>query len=323
MIWVARHAGASALWSAPVNETHTRPGRRRLPPLHAARAFEACARLGSTTAAAAELGVTHGAVSKQVAALEAWLGVNLFDRRGARLIPTPGGARYAAALRRSFDGMEAATRAVLPAGAAGAPVVRVSTTASFAALWLVPRLPAFRARHPGIEVWVSETRTLVEVGPEGEADVALRLGRGAWPGVRAEALMSDDLIPVCAPALAARLRRPADLSRVTLLHDEDPRPTWSDWLEAAGLGRPAWGERGPRLGLDAWLLQAAVGGQGVALAPRRLAAWFLNDGALVQPFGPALPLGPTYWLVSPARAAARVRAADRFARWVCEAAAAE
>ncbi len=323
MIWVARHAGASALWSGIVNETHTRSDRRRLPPLHAARAFEACARLGSTTAAAAELGVTHGAVSKQVAVLEAWLGVSLFDRRGARLIATPGGARYAAALKRSLDAIEAATRAVLPSGARAAHVVRVSTTASFAALWLVPRLPAFRARHPGIEVWVSETRALVEVGPEGEADVALRLGRGRWPGVRAEALMSDDLIPVCAPAVAARLRRPADLSRVTLLHDEDPRATWPDWLAAAGLGRPAWGERGPRLGIDVWLLQAAVDGQGVALSPRRLAARFLHEGTLVQPFGPALPLGRTYWLVSPARAAARGQAADRFARWVCEAAAAE
>ena len=263
MIWVARHAGASALLSGTVNETHTRSDRRRLPPLHAARAFEACARRGSTTAAAAELGVTHGAVSKQVAVLEAWLGVSLFDRRGARLILTPGGARDAAP-ERSLDGIEAATRAVLSSGARAAHVVRVSTTASFAALWLVPRLPAFRARHPGIEVWVSETRALVEVGPEGEADVALRLGRGRWPGVRAEALMSDDLIPVCAPAVALRLRRPSDLSRATLLHDEDPRATWPDGLAAARLGRPAWGERGPRLGIDVWLLQAAVDGQGVA-----------------------------------------------------------
>jgi LysR family transcriptional regulator, glycine cleavage system transcriptional activator len=306
-----------------VSKSHRPRGRRRLPPLNALCAFEACARLGSAVAAAGELGVTHGAISKQIALLEAWLELALFDRSGVRLAPTPTGARYAAALGRALDQVDAATRDIA-GSAAGAPaVVRVSTTASFAALWLLPRLAAFRALHPGIEVWVSETKSLVEIGAGRGADVALRSGRGPWPRVRAEPLMTDHLIPVCAPALAGRLRKPADLARVTLLHDEDPRAAWPDWLVAADLGRPAWGERGPRLPDSAVLLQAAIDGQGVALARRRLAAAALQNGRLVQPFGPAVAMGPAYWLVLPARGTPMSRATRSFAAWVRDAARAE
>ncbi|HKA87108.1 MAG TPA: LysR substrate-binding domain-containing protein [Haliangiales bacterium] len=302
-----------------MRKSHRSHGRRRLPPLTAACAFEACARHGSTVAAAAELGVTHGAVSKQVALLERWLEVALFDRTGGRLTPTSAGARYAATLGRALDQIDAATRDAAAADA-GTAVVRVSTTASFAALWLLPRLPAFRAHHPGIEIWVSETRAAVDVGEARGADVALRTGRGPWPGVRAEALMSDHLIPVCAPPLAPRLRVPADLARATLLHDEDPRAAWPIWLDAAGLGRPAWGERGPRIADGALLLLAAADGHGVALARARLAAVYLRDRRLVQPFGPAVPLGPAYWLVLPARGTPLPRAVRTFASWVREAA---
>jgi len=286
-----------------------------LPPLNAATAFEACARLGSTVAAAAELGVTHGAVSKQVALLESWLEVPLFDRGGVRLVPTEAGARYAAALGRALDEVDAATREAAGAAPGAAEVVRVGTTASFAALWLLPRLPAFRAQQPGIEVWVSESKAPAEVG-KGGVDLALRMGRGPWPGVRAEALFSDHLVPLCAPALAGRLRSPRDLSRHTLLHDEDPRAGWSVWLEAAGLGNPAWSARGPRLPDSALLLQVAADGQGVALARRKLAAGWVESGRLVQPFGPAVPLGPAYWLVLPARGTPIGRAAQAFAAWI-------
>ena len=294
-----------------MSKTHIPRARRRLPPLNALCAFEACARLGSTVAAASELGVTHGAVSKQVALLESWLDTALFDRGGVRLTTTAAGARYAAALGRAFDTIDATTREL----AEPASVVRVSTTASFAALWLLPRLPRFRALHPDVEVWVSESRAPVEVGPSG-VDIALRTGRGPWPGVRAEPLLTDQLIPVCAPALAGRLRAPADLARATLLHDEDPWAGWLQWLEAARLGRPAWGNKGPRVADGALLLQAAIDGQGVALARKRLAAMHLESGKLVQPFGPAVALGTAHWLVSPARGTPLSRAARAFAAWV-------
>src|SRR5207237_1302588 len=233
------------LFSRGVSNSHS---RRRLPPLNAARAFEACARLGSTVAAAAALGVTHGAVSKQISVLESWLGVSLFHRAGVRLSPTSAGARHAA------------------------------------------------------------------VGPEG-VDLALRTGRGPWAGVRAEPLLTDHLIPVCAPSVGARLREPRDLARATLLHDEDPLSSWPHWLDEAGLGRPAWGDRGPRFADGALLLQAALAGHGVALGRKRLAAAHLRSGRLVQPFGPALSLGHAYWLVLPARGPPMNRPARAFASW--------
>jgi DNA-binding transcriptional LysR family regulator len=278
-------------------------------------AFEATARLGSTVAAASELGVTHGAISKQIALLESWLEVALFDRSGVRLAPSQSGARYAAVLGRAFDEIAAATRAIDESNASAEHVVRVSTTASFASLWLLPRLARFRAAHAGVEVWVSQSRAPVEVGPGG-VDVALRLGRGPWPGVRAAPLMDEYLVPVCTPALARRLREPGALARARLLHDDDPNTRWQSWLEAAGLGRPTWASRGPRLADGALVLQAAAEGQGVALARRRLAAGLLESGKLVEPFGLAVAMGTAYWLVTPARGTPMTRAAKAFASWV-------
>jgi LysR family glycine cleavage system transcriptional activator len=289
---------------------------RRLPPLNAVCAFEACVRLGSTVAAASELGVTHGAVSKQLSLLEGWLDIALFERGGVRLVPTAAGIRYAEVLGRALDLVDGATRNVGDTAGRAATVVRVSATASFAELWLLPRLSRFRELHPSIEVWVSQTKALVKVGAPGRCDLALRTGRGPWPGVRAEPLMSEELVPLCAPALASGLRRPADLAQATLLHDGDPRAAWPDWLAAAKLGRPAWGERGPRLAGSNLLLHAATLGHGVALVGRRLAAGHQQNGRLVQPFGPALPIGPAYWLVLAPRGTPTSLAARTFADWV-------
>jgi DNA-binding transcriptional LysR family regulator len=278
-------------------------------------AFEVTARLGSTVAAATELGVTHGAVSKQIALLESWLEVALFDRSGVRLAPSQSGARYAAVLGRAFDEISLATGTLEESSLAAEGVVRVSTTASFASLWLLPRLARFREAHVGVEVWVSQSRAPVEVRPGG-VDVALRLGRGPWPGVRVTQLMDEHLVPVCTPALARRLREPAALARARLLHDDDPNTRWHSWLEAAGLGCPAWGTRGPRLADGALVLQAAAEGQGVALARRRLAAGLIASGKLVEPFELAVAMGTAYWLVTPARGTPITRAAKAFANWV-------
>src|SRR5262249_24310642 len=218
---------------------------RRLPPLNSLRAFEACARLGSTVAAAAELGVTHGAISKQVTLLERWLGVPLFERGGGRLVPTAEGGRYAAALASALDLVERRTEGVRATGTDLPRLVRLTTTGSVASLWLVPRLAAFRARNPGVEVWVSESRELVPLGRPGGPELALRLGRGPWSGVRAEPLMTDEAVVVAAPSLAARLQTPEDLARVTLLHHEDPPLSWPMWLEAPRPRPPARGPPGP------------------------------------------------------------------------------
>jgi LysR family transcriptional regulator, glycine cleavage system transcriptional activator len=262
--------------------------------------------------------VTHGAVSKQLAILESWLGVPLFERGRARLFPTPAAARFALTVSAALDLVERGTDAVRAMEPENPDLVRLSTTGSVAALWLIPRLAAFRARHPGIEVWVSESRDLVELGQPGGPELAIRLGRGPWPGVQAEALMSDAVVTVCAPSVGARLRDPQDLVHQTLLHDEDPRVSWAVWLEAAGLGRPRWASRGPRLADGALVLQAARAGQGVALGRRRLAAGQLRSGALVQPFPTQVPLGPSYWLVRPPRGVRLSTAARTFTAWLRE-----
>ncbi len=262
--------------------------------------------------------MTHGAISKQLAILEAWLAVPLFERGRARLFPTPAAARYALSISSALDLVERGTEVVRAIEADNPDLVRVSTTGSVAALWLIPRLAAFRARHPSIEVWVSESRQLVDLGQPGGPELAIRLGRGPWPGVQAEALMSDAVVAVSAPSVAARLREPPDLAHQTLLHDEDPRVSWAEWLEAAGLGRPRWAARGPRLADGALVLQAARAGQGVALARRRLAAGQLRSGALVQLFPTQVPLGPSYWLVRPPRGVRPSTATRTFAGWLRE-----
>jgi len=264
--------------------------------------FEAVARLGSTVAAAKELRLTHGAVSRRVRALEDHLGTPLLARgRGGRLVPTEAGMRFAEAAQQALGTLAQAAEAT-GRNEARRRAVRINTTSSFASLWLIPKLNRFRARHPAFEAWVSESQTLIEPGPLTDVDVAIRSGKGAWPAVKAERLMDDAVIAVCAPKLAARLRRPVDLAKVTLLQDEDPALSWHHWTEAAGLGHPDWASRGPRLSAAVFLLQAAKAGDGVALVPACLAEGHLANGGLVAPFDVKLDAALSYWLVRPQRA---------------------
>jgi DNA-binding transcriptional LysR family regulator len=287
---------------------------RKLPPLGAVRAFEAAARLGSTVTAAAELGVTHGAVSRQVKALEDWLSAPLFERRAGRLELTEAGESYASAVGHSLDMLDEATRVAMVHSQER--VVRINTTASFAARWLVLRLPRFRERHPGIEIWVSEAQALVEPRSGGACDIAIRTGSGPWPGVKAEPLMDERLFPVCAPALGKRLSQPENLAGVPILHDDDPQADWSKWFVAVGLDGKAF-ELGPRFANSSLLLQAAVDGQGVALARERFAIADLEAGRLVRPFAKAVPIGTAYWLVLPKRGEL-TRSARTFCAWLRE-----
>ena len=274
---------------------------KRLPPLEAIRMFEAVARLGSTVAAARELRLTHGAVSRRIRTLEDHLGTPLLERgRGGRLVPTEAGTRFADAERQALGTLAEAADAA-GRGDARQSAVRINTTASFAALWLIPRQHRFRSRYPAFELWVSESQSLVEPGAVSDIDVAIRSGDGEWPGVRTERLMRDVMIPVLAPTIAAGLREPADLAHVTLLQDEDPSVTWRHWTQAAGLGNPDWASRGPRLASTLLLMQAAAAGDGVALVPAHLADIQIERGHLVIPFDVKLNQGPTYWLVRPQR----------------------
>ena len=270
---------------------------RQLPPLNALKAFEAAARSESFTRAAAELFVTQGAVSHQVKALEATLGVKLFNRERQRLVITDAGREYLNVVRDAFDRIAAGTERVVQRQNSGA--LTVSTSPDFAAKWLVYRLGRFAETHPGIDLRVSATMHHVDFVRE-EVDVAVRHGDGDWSGLDAVRLCSEQLFPVCSPKLMSgpkRIAKPSDLLKFPLLHLDDSK-AWSAWFEAASVA-DAEMTRGLVLNRASMLIDAAVDGQGVALARTTLAAWDLINGRLVKPFDLSLKLSKTYWIVCP------------------------
>ena len=267
---------------------------RRLPPLNALKAFEAAARHESFTQAAQELCVTQGAVSQQVKALEAELGCRLFNREHRRLVITAAGRSYLGVVRDAFDQLALGTEALLQQHNAG--VLSVSTSRNFASKWLVHRLGRFAEQHPAIVLKLSASLQHVDFARE-DFDLAIRHGDGQWPGLHVTRLCEEELFPVCSPALARSLRTPGDLKKHTLLHI-DERRDWGAWLEKAGAGGVDFA-RGPVFNQASMAIDAAVDGQGVALARSALAAWDLGAGRLVRPFAASLKLPYSYWIVCP------------------------
>jgi LysR family glycine cleavage system transcriptional activator len=270
---------------------------RRLPPLNAVKSFEAAARHESFTRAAEELCVTQGAVSHQVKALEAELGIKLFNRERQRLVITEAGREFLAVVRDAFDRIAVGTERLVQRQRSGA--LTVSTSPDFAAKWLVHRLGRFAAAHPDIDLRISATMHHVDFARE-DVDVAVRHGDGNWAGLDAVCLCTEQLFPICNPKLVAgrrRIAKPEDLLKLPLLHLDD-RKDWSKWLEAAGVVGADL-EHGPVLNHASMLIDAVVDGQGVALARTALAAWDLINGRLIRPFAVALPLSKTYWIVCP------------------------
>jgi LysR family glycine cleavage system transcriptional activator len=287
---------------------------RRLPPLNAVRSFEAAARYESFTRAAEELHVTQSAVSQQVKALEAQLGVKLFNRERQRLKITPAGRDYLVEIREALDHVGAATERLMQRHSAGA--LTVSTSQDFAAKWLVHRLARFAAAHPGIDLRVSATMHNVDFARE-DVDVAVRHGDGNWPGLDATRLCAEQIFAVCSPKLLAgrdRLRRPADVLKWPLVRLEDQSKAWERWFALAGVAAP---ERlaGPVLNRASMLIDAAIDGQGIALARTTLAAWDLISGRIVRPFDLSWPPAGTYWILSP-KATAKVEKIGRFRDWL-------
>jgi len=271
--------------------------RRSIPQLNALRSFEAAARHQSFTRAADELCVTQGAVSHQVKALEAELGLKLFNRERQGLVITEAGHDYLAVVRDAFDRIALGTDRLLQRLHSG--VITVSTSPDFAAKWLISRLGRFAETYPQIELKVSATMHHVDFARE-DVDLAIRHGAGNWVGLDAVNLRSEELFPVCSPdILRSRcgIHSPEDVLQFPLLHLNDRRD-WSRWLEAAG----ASGEgllHGPILNHASLLIDAAIDGQGIALARTALAAADLINGRLVRLFQTALPLRNTYWIVCP------------------------
>ena len=269
---------------------------RRLPPLNALKAFEAAARSESFTRAAAELSVTHGAVSHQVKALEATLGIKLFRRERHRLVMTEPGREYLAVVRDALDRIALGTERLVQRQSSG--VLTVSTSPDFAAKWLVHRLGRFAESHPEIELRVSATAHHVDFARE-DVDLAVRHGDGDWAGLDVVRLCSEQLFPVCSPGLLAgrnRVSKASDLLDFPLLRLEN-WDTWTRWFAAAGVIDPV--AHGPILNRASMLIDAAVDGQGVALARTALAAADLIKGRLMRPIDVSLRMSNTYWIVCP------------------------
>jgi LysR family glycine cleavage system transcriptional activator len=275
----------------------TSKSARRLPPLHALRAFEAAARHMSFKAAADELAVTPTAISHHVRQLESTLGAKLFERRARRIELTPAGQELYPALRDGFDAFANSIARLKSRKLRG--VATLSATVAFTARWLVPRVAAFHRANPRTDLRLHASDDPVDLHA-GTADAAIRYGRGEYAGLGAEKLFDDVFAPVCSPAL--QLRRPQDLAQHALIHFEWRRarrdnPVWSRWLERAGLADLRG--KGDLIFTDeSQAIQAAVAGQGIALISLVLANDDLARGTLVQPFGPALP-GYAYHLVYP------------------------
>ena len=249
---------------------------RRLPSLNALKAFEAAARHESFTKAADELSVTQGAVSHQVKALEVELGLRLFNRERQRLVITDAGRGYLEVVRDAFDRLAAGTNRLLQLQRTGA--LTVTTSPNFASKWLVHRLGRFIEAHPDISLRLSASVHHIDFARE-DIDVAIRHGEGNGPGSSVTRLCAEELFPVCSPKfLSGRnaLRSPADLGRHALLHVNDRRD-WSKWLEAADTAI-ADVDRGPVFSQASMAIDAAVDGQGIALARTALAAWDLRAG---------------------------------------------
>jgi LysR family transcriptional regulator, glycine cleavage system transcriptional activator len=270
-----------------------------LPSLNGLRAFEAAARHLSFTRAAAELRVTQTAISHQIRRLEEQLGIRLFLRRNRALLLTREAQSYLPAVRAAFEDLRRATERLRRPERDG--LLTVSTTPSLAAKWLVTRAAAFQEAHPGVEVRITTSSHLVDFRRE-EVDMAVRYGRGHWPGIRAEWLMAEELFPVCSPALLngpKPLRRPEDLAQQTLLHASASREDWQLWLTAAGLPVSLASRPGLSFDQSFMAIQAAVDGLGIAMGRTRFVEADVAAGRLVVPFDVVLPADAGFYIVAP------------------------
>lgn len=285
---------------------------RRLPPLNGVKAFEAAARSESFTRAAEELSVTQGAISHQVKALETTLGIKLFHRERQRLMLTEAGRDYLTTIRDALDQIAAGTERLLQRQQSG--VLTVSTSPDFAAKWLVNRLGRFAEKHPGVDLRVSASAQYVDFARD-DVDVAIRHGDGNWPGLDVQRLYSERLFPVCSPKLVTgrnRIGKAADLLKFPLLRLQDSK-NWTRLLEAAGVKANVG--PGPVLNRASMLIDAAIDGQGIALARTALAAWDIVNGRLVRPIDVSLRMANTYWFVCP-KAVSNVAKVAAFRNWV-------
>jgi LysR family glycine cleavage system transcriptional activator len=288
---------------------------RSLPPLNALRAFEAAARLQSYTAAARELGVTQGAISRQIQLLEAWLGCKLFvrDRQG---VQTTAAARELCAQATAwFDQIENATQRIK--APRSSRQLRVKLPPTFAIQWLMPRLARFHALHPEIEVQITTSHLRTDWHTE-DVDVSIRSEAHDAVDGSAVQLFPETLIPVCAPSLlrsGPKIRSPRDLLKHDLLCSTNRPDDWPQWFSAAGIDNPSL-PAGLQFENAALAYQAAANGLGVMIALMPFVAEALNEGRLTCPLKQSAQLQRGYYLThSPLRAPSTV--VRHFKEWLC------
>src|SRR6267154_311476 len=264
---------------------------RRLLFLNGIKAFEAAARGGSFAAAGAELNVSAAAVSRLVHLLEDRLGVALFERKANRLALTAAGRAYQSGLTPIFDALASLTAQVT--APSGLRVLTIGVGPTFAMRWLIPRLADFRKHEPDIDVRITTGGAAAPFGDDWSCGI--KLGDGEWPGLMAEPLFAADLLPVCAPRLAASLKRPGELKGPSLLRVAHSPDDWPLWLKTAGVARVS--ARGPEFQFYGQALQAAVDGLGIAMGIRPYIDDDLAAGRLVAPFALSVPKGMRWYLV--------------------------
>lgn len=285
---------------------------RKLPPLNSLKAFEAAARHGSFSAAAEALGVTHGAISRQLQTLEDWVGTRLFDRLGRRVQLNDRGRDYLVAVQLALDGIAAATQRLVETS--GNVRLVIDALPTFTMRWLLPRLSRFQQRHPGVELQlVTSERPL----GQGEGfDVAVRRETAVPAGWQARGFLVERELPVCSPALRDALHLPADLGNHVLLESPRRQQSWGRWLQAAGLPQ-ATGRHRQRFDHYYLVLQAAIDGLGVALGALPIIADDLAAGRLVTPFaGPQVQAAGYCWILPPRAAPPPVALA--FCDWLAQ-----
>ncbi|MEM7223173.1 MAG: transcriptional regulator GcvA [Pseudomonadota bacterium] len=274
--------------------------RSKLPPPNSLVMFEAAARHLNFTKAAKELRVTQAAVSRQIQLLEDHLGIDLFRRMPRDLQLTPAGHRFQAAVTMGLEHI-ANTASELRRFRRGDEVT-ISTSVTFASYWLMSRVAKFRAANPEVELRLVASAPVSDLAAAG-IDLAVRYGKGDWPGAEAIHLMDNEVFPVCAPGYLNQrtLTGPGDLRGETLLHlvEYDRNwVTWEAWLRAVGIEEPAL-KRGLQFDNYLVLIQAALDGQGVALGGGRLADDLLARGALVRPIDTTLRSDRGFYLLLP------------------------
>ena len=285
----------------------------RLPPLAALRLFEAAARHQSFKKAAQELHLTPSAVSHGIAALETWLGIPLFDRSAARGVTlTFAGRQYLPYIAEALSMIAVGTQR-LPGPRAERRIV-ISVAPTFASRWLVPNLHKFRRLHAGVAVTLDTAHRQMFFPLDG-VDLAIRMGRGPWPGLRCDLLLRERLVPVAAPTYWRGLARdgPADLSQATLLHVASVESDWAAWVKGSGAGLTMGG--GFRFDTVQLALEAAAQELGVAIGRLPLVEPELARGRLVAVSDAVVPIETGYWLVGTAGEEPRadIRA---FRRWI-------